>query len=145
VKTIVLGTIKYFFLYPKFISKREVRTVLVHYLSLSRSTVVKDWLLRLWTPLFIPSPAVPRYWEKLILKFVDSLAILKFLFNKWFRHHFCWRVSNPTTNASNLVEIVTHIMELYTFCIQMHSLFTGRRMHMSDSFHNKTSVTLFAL
>jgi len=82
VKTIVLGTIKYFFLYPKFISKREVRTVLVHYLSLSRSTVVKDWLLRLWTPLFIPSPAVPRYWEKLILKFVDSLAILKFLFNK---------------------------------------------------------------
>jgi len=31
----------------------------------------------------------------------------------------------------------THTMELYTFCIQVHSLFTGKRIHTSDSFHNK--------
>jgi len=26
-------------------------------------------------------------------------------------------------------------MELYTFCIQVHSLFTGKRLHPSDSRH----------
>jgi len=46
-KTIVLGTIKLFFLSPNFISKREVWTFVVHYPSLSRSVVVKGRLLRL--------------------------------------------------------------------------------------------------
>ena len=45
------GTIKYFFLHPKFISKRKLWTFVVPYLSLSRSTVVKGWLL--WSPLLI--------------------------------------------------------------------------------------------
>jgi len=90
------------FLCRKFISKREVWTFVVDYPSLSRSTVVKGWLLRL----VIAFPALPLYFQKLILKFVNSLAILKVLFNKWFRHHLCWRVSNPTTNVSNLIEFV---------------------------------------
>jgi len=130
----MLGTIKYFFLCRKFISKREVWTFVVHYLSLSRSTVVKGWLLR-FVRYLIASPAVPRKLEKVNLKFVDSFAILKVLFNKWFRHHLCWRVSNPTTNVTNLIEFETHIMELYTFCIQVHSLFTGKHLRTSDSRH----------
>jgi len=42
---------------------------------------VKGWLLR-FVRYLIASPAVPRKLEKVNLKFVDSFAILKVLFNK---------------------------------------------------------------
>ena len=100
-----------FFLCRKFISKREVWNIVVHYLSLSRSTVEKGWLLRLNAlcgrcDAVIASPAFPLDCENLIMKFVDSLAILKILFNKWICHYLFWRVSNPTTTISNLIELV---------------------------------------
>jgi len=60
------------------IFEREVWIFIEFYLSLSRSTVVKGLLLRLWV--LIASPAVPVYWENLIRNKSDSLATLKVLF-----------------------------------------------------------------